>query len=241
MKTSPLLINEPPLQVLPSLAVAIGLSEALIVQQVHYWLGRSTNERDGRLWVYRTYPEWKQEFPFWSEDTIGRIFRKLEEIGVLLATDKFNQMATDRTKWYSINYEELNRRVPQVAMLEGGKLPSSRAPQVAMLLPENTQETTTEISAGQPDGKNANNPRTWWEEETKTPMPGSVFMAQLDYRIEVHGIERVKAAVLQANKYGKAHVIPYIDTVLKDTRVGGRETEDVSGLIAAMEADINGR
>ena len=33
-----LLINEPPLQVLPSLAAKIGLDNAIFIQQLHYWL-----------------------------------------------------------------------------------------------------------------------------------------------------------------------------------------------------------
>jgi len=35
---SKLLIDEYPLQVLPSLAVIYGLNEAIILQQVHYWI-----------------------------------------------------------------------------------------------------------------------------------------------------------------------------------------------------------
>lgn len=35
---SKLLINEPPLQVLPSFAQNIGLHEVIILQQVHYWV-----------------------------------------------------------------------------------------------------------------------------------------------------------------------------------------------------------
>ena len=50
-----LLISEPPLQVLPSLAVKIGLNEAIILQQVHYWLLKSNNIRDGYKWVYNSY------------------------------------------------------------------------------------------------------------------------------------------------------------------------------------------
>ena len=38
MSTSPLLINEHPLMVLPSLATAVGLNQAIVLQQVHYWL-----------------------------------------------------------------------------------------------------------------------------------------------------------------------------------------------------------
>jgi len=36
--SSSLLINESPLQVLPSLAVLVGLNEAIVLQQTHYWI-----------------------------------------------------------------------------------------------------------------------------------------------------------------------------------------------------------
>ena len=49
--SSSLLINEAPLQVLPSLAVALkNVHEAIILQQVQYWLSRSNfifNNRNG--------------------------------------------------------------------------------------------------------------------------------------------------------------------------------------------------
>ncbi|MCP6757123.1 replication protein RepO, partial [Klebsiella pneumoniae] len=59
-----LLINEPPLQVLPSLAKAIGLNEALILQQIHYWLNPKHNQNlfKGRYWVYNTYEQWQAQF-----------------------------------------------------------------------------------------------------------------------------------------------------------------------------------
>jgi hypothetical protein len=44
--TSRLLIHEPALQVLPSLAVAIGLNEAIFLQQLHYWLVSSKHEHE---------------------------------------------------------------------------------------------------------------------------------------------------------------------------------------------------
>jgi len=104
---SRLLIEEPPLQVLPSLAVAIGLHESLILQQIHYWLQRNGKDIDGRLWTYNSYPEWQKQFPFFSERTIQRLFRSLEE-KKLLVTGNYNKLEIDRTKWYSIDYEELS-------------------------------------------------------------------------------------------------------------------------------------
>lgn len=146
MAGSSLLINEPPLQLLPSLAVALGgVNEAIVLQQVQYWISRSENIRDGRAWVYKTYPEWKKEFPFWSEDTIRRTIRRLEVAGILLSTDTYNKIPTDRTKWYSVDYDVLNSRLPQVATPVDGRNLQSSTPQLAVLLPETTTETTTEI------------------------------------------------------------------------------------------------
>ena len=74
-----LLIAEPPLQVLPSLAVAFGLNEAIFLQQLHYLLLHKGHWRDGRKWYYNTYPEWQTVFPFWSEPTLRRIIKRLEQ------------------------------------------------------------------------------------------------------------------------------------------------------------------
>lgn len=106
---SPFLIDEPPLLVLPSLAVAIGLNEALFLNQLHYWLRRSDHHVEGRTWVYNTYDEWREQFPFWSVMTIRRIVGNLEERGLVLSTTRFNAMKIDKTKWYAIDYDALNR------------------------------------------------------------------------------------------------------------------------------------
>ncbi|UYB50412.1 conserved phage C-terminal domain-containing protein (plasmid) [Lysinibacillus capsici] len=102
-----LLINEPPLQVLPSLAVKVGLNEAIILQQLHYRLLISTNIHDGHKWVFNTYQQWHKEFPFLSERTIQRVFRDLESDGYIYSTDKYNKFRADKTKWYRIDYSKL--------------------------------------------------------------------------------------------------------------------------------------
>ena len=79
-----LLIEKSPLQVLPSLAMQVGLNAAILLQQLHFRSLISTNVRDGHKWVYKTYEEWKnEEFPFWSVDTIKRAIRVLPRIGVV--------------------------------------------------------------------------------------------------------------------------------------------------------------
>ncbi|WKT76974.1 hypothetical protein [Lysinibacillus fusiformis] len=114
-----LLINEPPLQVLPTLAVAIGLNNAIVVQQVHYWLRISKNERDGQKWVYKTIDEWHEEFPFWSKRTLERVIESLEDIKILVSGN-YNKLKMDRTKWYRINYEILNECCNDAYRQNGG-------------------------------------------------------------------------------------------------------------------------
>ena len=106
---SRLLINEPPLMVLPSLAVKIGLNEAIFVQQLHYLLQMSQNERDGRTWVYNTFEDWHAVFPFWSIPTIKRVASSLKAMKLIVSSGKYNRMKMDKTQWYSLNYNELNK------------------------------------------------------------------------------------------------------------------------------------
>ncbi len=65
---SKLLLDEPPLQVMPTLATLIGLNEAIVLQQVHYWLKTKENDQqdyiDSHYWVYNTYKQWQKQFPF---------------------------------------------------------------------------------------------------------------------------------------------------------------------------------
>lgn len=116
-----LLINEPPLQVLPSLAKKIGLNEAILLQQLHFRSLISTNLRDGYKWVYKTYEEWGEEFPFWSVDTIKRAIRKLEKEGYVISTSAYNRMKMDKTKWYRIDYAMCHLPTGQLAPSKGAE------------------------------------------------------------------------------------------------------------------------
>lgn len=103
---SKLLLDEKPLQVLPSLAVALGsLDEAVILQQLHYWLEKSNNVRDGYKWVYNTMNDWQKQFPWIkSVTTVRKHFKHLESLG-LIVTGNYNPAGFDRKKWYRIDYD----------------------------------------------------------------------------------------------------------------------------------------
>jgi len=77
MTVSKLLINEPPLQVLPSLAIAIGVSESIMLQQIHYLLATLKGKLiEGVKWIHMTGEEWQLQFPFWNANTIRRLLDK---------------------------------------------------------------------------------------------------------------------------------------------------------------------
>jgi hypothetical protein len=101
-----LLFDEPPLVVSPTLACAIGLQEAIVLQQMHYWLSHSKFTHDDRQWVYNTYEEWAKQFPFWKPETIRKIIAKLRGDG-LVDIEKLSDNPWDKTNYYAINYEVL--------------------------------------------------------------------------------------------------------------------------------------
>lgn len=138
MNKSHLLINEPALQVLPSLAKVIGLNEAIVLQQLHYWLNNPKVgiEKQGEKWIFNTYEEWVENFPFWSASTVKRIFTSLEEQGVVISA-QLDAKQRDMTKFYRIDYVQLDT-------LEQVKLNSSIGSNRADV--NNESKTTTETN-----------------------------------------------------------------------------------------------
>lgn len=111
-----ILFDEHPLVVPVETAKKLGLEEAIILQQVHYWLQDKVKAKDqksfhdGRYWIYDTYDDWKDTFPFWSLSTIRRKIGGLEKSGILLSA-YYNENATVRKKWYSIDYDKLEKAI----------------------------------------------------------------------------------------------------------------------------------
>lgn len=110
---SRLLLNENPLVLLPSLVRAFGFAEAAFLQQLHYFSEMNRvgdrNQKYGKTWVYNTAQEWVScLYDLFSEKTIRRAIKNLEDNGVVFSTSEFNKAKFDRTKWYAINYEKLD-------------------------------------------------------------------------------------------------------------------------------------
>lgn len=70
-----LLFNEEPITINRLAANVLGLNEAIVVQQIHYWLNindkAKINIYDDKVWTFNTYENWQKEnFTFWSISTL---------------------------------------------------------------------------------------------------------------------------------------------------------------------------
>lgn len=103
-----LLIEEAPLQVLPTLAKRIGLNEAIVLQQLHYLLRRSKGAPiDLPIEAPKDEPDaltWRKVFPFWGPATIKRTFAELRKRKLVVVEQPHG---TDRRNRYAIDYEAL--------------------------------------------------------------------------------------------------------------------------------------
>jgi hypothetical protein len=215
---SRLLINESPLQVLPSLAVAIGLNEAIVVQQVHYWLGMNGvgEIKNGHKWVYNTIQQWQAQFPFWSTDTVRRTLVSLREKRVLIG-ERLADNAFDKTMYYRIDYDVLASFDDGILpSSDGGNLPSSAKAKPKHLLDrtETTTETTQKNSAARPSLPEWLDPELWaeWEQhrrEKKKPMTPSSALKTIEqlatYRAQ--GVD-LKAAINHSIANGYQGIFP---------------------------------
>ena len=135
---SNLLFDDPPLVINPALAVAIGLNEAIVLQQLHYWLKKSKHVHDGRTWIYNTYDQWQEQFPFWSYNTVRRTLKKLEGAGLTIVGN-YNKKAYDKTKWYTIDYDRLPKMGSGIETVtaQNGQINESK---VGRPVPETTRD-----------------------------------------------------------------------------------------------------
>ena len=133
------------------LACLIGLNEAIVLQQLHYWIEKNkatgTNYQDGHFWTYGTIQQYRdRDFRFWSFETVKRTLAKLISAGFVI-TGNYNRMKLDQTKWYAIDYfavDELVRKnasISNVNRLSLNKL-QHKLNQCQQVKPEQTATQT---------------------------------------------------------------------------------------------------
>ena len=162
MRNSKWLFDEHPIVIDRDLAAEFGLNESIVLQQLNYWLnGKSAKFIDGRYWIYNSYKQWqKDNFPFWSLATVRRAIESCEKQGLVI-TANYNRAGFDKTKWYSIDYQKVNKGMSKRCAQNEQTSCSKWADGVAQNGQTNTRdytETTTEItskdiySQAEPDG-----------------------------------------------------------------------------------------
>ena len=157
---SNIFFNSEPKIINPELACHIGLNEAIILQQIHYWLEKNkqtaTNYHDGHYWTYGTLQEYRdRDFRFWSVDIVKRIFSKLQKQGFIIKGN-YNKVKFDKTSWYTINYTALNEWIAantiNTTPIEQAEPPSSNSANT--LLPTEQNCTTEQYTTAQPIQEN---------------------------------------------------------------------------------------
>lgn len=171
---SKLLIDDYPILVLPKLAEMIGLNEAIVLQQMHYWLTNSKHYHDGCKWIYNTYKGWQEQFPFWSDRTIRRTITSLEK-QKLIVTGNYNKAGFDKTKWYSVDYsvlELVDRRCGQNDQTHWSNCPNGigqndqvEEDKMDKPIPETNTEITPETSTDNTSATEVTRERfeEWWK------------------------------------------------------------------------------
>lgn len=154
-----LLINDNSLIFSPKLALAIGLNEAIILQQIHYWLLKSKNEHENKPWMYNSIVAWNEQFPFLSANTIRRTLNNLKKTG-LIRVGNYNKAKYDRTLWYTIDYPKLVEFCSHHSIIVNPILHENPmdVPTVGKPIPETTQRLTQDIPDTNSQSENTTSP-----------------------------------------------------------------------------------
>lgn len=98
-----LLLDDRIIAVQPGLVRALDgkAAQAIVLQQLHYWLPHARAEHDGHRWVYNTYEEWADQTGL-SPPQVKRAMQSLVERGLVISAQP---AGADRTRWYRIDYE----------------------------------------------------------------------------------------------------------------------------------------
>ncbi len=98
------------------IAEEFGIPAALVLNRIMWSIETHENRNqndffvNNRWWMYDTAKSFQAEFDFLSLSTIERAIKSLEQSG-LIDSLKMGQKEWDRTKWYSINEYEYQRRI----------------------------------------------------------------------------------------------------------------------------------
>lgn len=160
-------------------AVTVGLNGAIILNHLHYWIKKNSdneqNYHDGYYWTYNSVAAFKKQFPFWSEKTIARTLKDLENDGYI-KTGNYNQSSYDHTKWYALTQKAIELLASPIAQEylpkdnDKDKLSDSIQTDCPEISPQNDRNDTDNLGESDMDnlGKSTLNKNKHKEKPTHT-------------------------------------------------------------------------
>ena len=92
-------------------AQQFGVEEAVIIHNLFHWISKNAandeNMFEGLYWTYNSIKAYSALFPYLSETKVKRVFKSLEEKGVIVKGN-FSDDKWVRTNWYSFPLDTLN-------------------------------------------------------------------------------------------------------------------------------------
>ena len=84
---------------------------AIFLNNMAFWLNVTTANREhyfeGHYWLYNSYTQWAEIFPYWSSKQMRRIIDNAVKYGLLMK-GCFNQKRYDNTNWYTFTDKALD-------------------------------------------------------------------------------------------------------------------------------------
>lgn len=106
MKTFKIISNSSVLLNQPVLIEAFGRTGAQFISQLHYWIEKQAGIlHEGMRWIYNTEKEWGKQICL-SDRQIRFYVKKFQDLGILFVR-KLHPKKSDRTNYFTINYEKL--------------------------------------------------------------------------------------------------------------------------------------
>jgi len=188
--------DETPLLVNPSLIKIFGLREAIVIQQIHYWCEinrqKDFNLKDGFFWTYNTAKLWSNQLCM-SESSFIKISHKLEKQKVIIAGN-YNKISYDRTKWYRLNYEEIELKAKQFQ-------PSCK---ICQSILQKLQDDVVNIDRPIPETSSKTSSKT-------SKNNNAFFLSETNVRVLIRKIERISTEKRSEEETRKLHALQIIE------------------------------
>lgn len=177
------------------LAKLIGLHEALVLQQMHYWMCKGAGKIvDGIRWIWNSVADWLEQIPLTSWK-LRRAFERLEHEFRLIKRSRLDKRKWNQTTYYTIDYERLKALqlsicgIPQIELWDTTNrfVTDHKSYKEAETTTETTSKTTARTAAAILNFEEESRPRPLASLKEETELIG--------VELEVTGLDESSAAM----------------------------------------------